>query len=416
MDKTGYELRTELIENIRRFKDNILFKVDDWTQTSPVDILATYVDDIADIKEGLRELCSQDIENDFESAIEYLADADLEAFEEILTNIIEKIENAGCKSPNQYEDGVIVSGDSDPHIKVIWSSISACTSTDTNTSKNKNEDENDGFDSLLDDDLLDDSDDLFYSDNKDNSNDLDSEPIEMLELSSGTVLSLKKEGIYNISEILAYDAKDFIQLSSLNNTEIVEILYALDEIGSRLDDCDAIKYSTIDDYVVEHFTCQECRGHLNQKGSKPKELICKNCVQRHERIQKVNIFTIDILPVENSEYVGGERGFTVYFNITNNTSYPLKLKLKECSIFTGGRQRISNYNLTGYAFDEDYIFPGTVKTFAKIWITDKWIDKDLKENTDYLTVSLLDIKNHKLHYFKFYYIDEQWVLYDFYKL
>ena len=51
--------------------------------------------------------------------------------------------------------------------------------------------------------------------------------------------------------------------------------------------------------------------------------------------------------------------------------------------------RNSDYSYTGYQFNEETIFPKTVKTFGKIWITDSLVEKELK-NGDYLVICLFD--------------------------
>ena len=57
-------------------------------------------------------------------------------------------------------------------------------------------------------------------------------------------------------------------------------------------------------------------------------------------------------------------------------------------MFKEGRQHTCECNLTGYSFSEDYIFPNSIKTFAKIWKTSDWEDSNLYYD-DCLTISTI---------------------------
>ena len=130
-------------------------------------------------------------------------------------------------------------------------------------------------------------------------------------------------------------------------------------------------------------------------------------------------FSVQIKAPEYATYQGGESGFTIFVNVNNNLDIPLKLKLKSCSIFTNGMLRSYNYSYSGYQFNEEYIFPKTIKTFGKIWITDSLRDKKLQHN-DYLLLCMLETNSNIEHYIKYIYNENEqgsfWIASDWYEI
>lgn len=112
-------------------------------------------------------------------------------------------------------------------------------------------------------------------------------------------------------------------------------------------------------------------------------------VAKRADFQNNRAFDLEIKLPEYSTYRGGEKGFTLYVNVTNRLVQPLKLRLKLCAIYMNGMLRNSDYIYTGYQFDEEFIFPKTAKTFGKIWITDSMNNKQLRTG-DYLLITLLN--------------------------
>ncbi len=113
---------------------------------------------------------------------------------------------------------------------------------------------------------------------------------------------------------------------------------------------------------------------------------------------------VEIKSPEYSKFTGGGEGFTIYGNITNKTEKPIKLKLKSCAVFISGMLRVSDYTYSGYQFDEELIVPNTTRTFGKIWITDKFIQKELKSG-DYLMLCLIDVDSKLIYYIKYTYTE-----------
>lgn len=130
-------------------------------------------------------------------------------------------------------------------------------------------------------------------------------------------------------------------------------------------------------------------------------------------------FSLQIRTPEYVTYEGGKSGFTIYVNINNNLSIPLKLRLKSCAIFMNGMLRSCNYSYTGYQFNEEYVFPKTTKTFGKIWITDSLQNKKINHN-DYLIICMLETSSNIEHYIKYIYNENEqgtfWILDDWYEI
>lgn len=211
------------------------------------------------------------------------------------------------------------------------------------------------------------------------------------DLKSTMVYLLAKENV-SMSAIM-----DFLDIS-----DYTIIVQAYDEAAVEKD---ISLYEKLDGLIDCDF-CAEC-DELNVQTT------------LFDSINIENKFTLQINPPEYSKYEGGESGFTIYANIINNDNDPLKLKLKSCSIFMNGRQRISNYSYSGYQFTEDYVFPNIVKTFGKIWTTDSESTKKLLSG-DYLTISFEEIESKIEHHFKFIFQEKDnecyWIEDSHYKL
>ena len=161
--------------------------------------------------------------------------------------------------------------------------------------------------------------------------------------------------------------------------------------------------------------CAECRSFLSNKDILINDKLCCTCRKKLERISSSKDITMEIFPPEQSSYTNGYSGFHIFINLKNNTSVPIKLQLKECAVFTAGRQFASESNLTDYAFSEDYIFPDCVKTFAKIWKTSSRKIPTLCQG-DYLTVSLKCVDDNKVYFFKYVKTNDDWLFDDYYEI
>lgn len=232
--------------------------------------------------------------------------------------------------------------------------------------------------------------------------------------------SLARAGIHTVDDLFCRvkSVKDLRSIRNLTWHYVLELLDGLDEKGYRLPDCNREKYKSIDEYIKDNYRCVDCGSALGGASECIRQRLCPACVTRHKRIEIPRRIDIEVKKTEYSTYTGNEKGFTLYINILpNNIQEPIKLKLQECSIISNGRQYASNYNYVGYAFSEGYLIPDTVKTFAKVWITDSWLSKELEEGNDYLTISIKDETNNKIYYFKLQFVlGENWSLYDYYEL
>ena len=111
---------------------------------------------------------------------------------------------------------------------------------------------------------------------------------------------------------------------------------------------------------------------------------------------------IEIKSPEYVSFTGGGKGFIIYGNISNLTGNPMKVKLKSCALFIDGMLRSSDYVYTGYAFEEEILFPNTIRTFGKIWITDDLFTKKIQPG-DYLILTLTETDSQINYHIKYTY-------------
>lgn len=224
-------------------------------------------------------------------------------------------------------------------------------------------------------------------------------PVDELDLSLRVLNGLKWEGIKTIREIEEV-FKGKIYCRRISASGFREIVRKLNE----------------NDFYFAQI-CVKCNCTFHNESHDKNNSFCKDCYEKMMRVQNSKDISLEILPPIKSSYMGNENGFHLFINIRNTTGSPIKLALKECCIFKGARQHSSNYNLTGYVFSEDYIFPSAVKTFAKIWITDTWWNSDIDYN-DYLTISFQNVATGEIYYYKFTFSkkDNRWTMDDYYKI
>lgn len=225
-------------------------------------------------------------------------------------------------------------------------------------------------------------------------------PIEFLELSDRAYCPVRREGVKTVRDVFKFvDGTSYCR--SLGRSGVEEIVTKLKNNG----------------FLTQKF-CAFCNTALSEDDLKRGNTMCANCHESVKRTSKAGDIVLEVLPPEESTYSGGtEKGFHLYVNVKNNTGKPVRLGLKECTIFKNGRQNNSNYNLIGYTFNDEYIFPTIVKTFSKIWITDKWKDKHIGYH-DYLTICLKNLDSGEVYYYKFNYSaeEENWWFTDYYKM
>lgn len=198
---------------------------------------------------------------------------------------------------------------------------------------------------------------------------------------------------------------------------VARILRKLDAKGIRRTDCSREKYPTIDDYIRQHFKCRECFESLYHEGSDTVECLCKDCVERLPRVNADKKIFIEIKAPEYMTYANGQEGVTLFANLTNRTNAPIKVKLQEFSLTHRNTQKISDFNYNGYNFEEDYLFPDTIKAIGKIWVDEHWPEEDFYlVRGDYCVIILKSSTSNKQYYYKFVYKEEHWSLHDYYEL
>ena len=218
--------------------------------------------------------------------------------------------------------------------------------------------------------------------------------ISTLELSVRAYNCLKRANVHTIGDLVLFDLEKISCIRNLGRKQVIDIIEKLDAYELRLSDCSTDKYITI----------EELKEFVEQK------------YDRFSRISKIKDVELDVRAPEYSSFQKGGNGFTIYVNINNNTDLPIKLLLKDCSLFTEGRQRASDYDYTGYIFYEEYIMPNSCKTMGKIWINENWSNKTISSG-DSLTISFKNVKTEKMYFYKYVFTDTKtWELSDYYEI
>lgn len=213
--------------------------------------------------------------------------------------------------------------------------------------------------------------------------------IEDFDLSVRAYNCLKRANIHSMVDLLKKTVDEILLIRNLGRKCVIEILQKLDELGLR----------------VKNFSKEEY----------PDIVIGVDTIIREKHMKEATKLKVAVCKPEYVSYTNGRTGFTLYINLINQHTAPFKLKLKECAILKNDRQYISDYNYSGYAFDEGYVFPDTNKTIGKIWITEAWESPRLKDG-DMFTISLIDVGQTNELFYKYIYRNEEWVFYDYYEI
>lgn len=228
--------------------------------------------------------------------------------------------------------------------------------------------------------------------------------LEELDLSVRSYNCLKRAGIHTVNDIVNKSVDELFRVRNLSTKCVEEIIEKITKLGFELGK-----------------GCKYCYTPLTDEDLSFDDDLCAICRARELRTSNTKDITLEILPPELSSYTRIYSGFHIFVNIRNNTDKPLKLELKECSILKDGRQQAPKSNLDGYVFNNDYIFPNTIKTFAKIWEagidTAFYPDIDLYKG-DYLTICLENSASKKIYFFKYEYhkSENNWYFYDYYEI
>lgn len=345
------------------------------------------------------------IEDEFSSFLESAENEESLTFvdvEQFISELKIKLDKSEYSSAYRFQEGIYTSTDEEAVIGAEWSSKSSYSSDNTSIPEpqdNSNENEDTNKDAPIDSQ---ENIQISVAENDTSGASLKitlDTVTDLLPFPPSIIYNLKLEGIRTTREIINIFKKDR-QNTRFNQYDLRIIVDKLNE-----NNIDFVKACTLCGSI---FINDEICGN---------NTLCKNCHDRYTRVLNEKDFSLEILPPEYSSYRSNESGFHIYINIKNNTSKPAKIELKECSIFKNDRQNNSNYDLVGYSFTEDYIFPNIIKTFAKIWTTDKWANKDIGYY-DYLTVMLKNTETCQIYYYKFNYSrnDSKWLFTDYYEI
>ena len=243
--------------------------------------------------------------------------------------------------------------------------------------------------------------------------------LEDLDISLRVSGVLKRLGIDDISKLTNVSIR-LLRHKIWSEKSVVDILRQLDAHGIRRKDCSREQYPMIDDYIRKHMRCDECYSKLSQEGSDTIRCLCKDCVERLERVNADKSIAIEIKIPEYLTYTKSRKGLTIFANLMNKTKNPLKVKLQEITLTHRNTQKVSNFNYSGYNFDEDYLFPNTIKAIGKVWITndckDEFENLEELDNGDYCVIILKSVTNNMQYYYKFVFCSNNWELYDYYEL
>lgn len=238
--------------------------------------------------------------------------------------------------------------------------------------------------------------------------------LDDLNLSVRDFNNLKRKGFDDISKIIETPIR-FLRHQIRPDKSLANILRQLDARGIRKTDCSQERYPHIEEYIRQNLKCCECYSYLSSEGSDTVQCLCKDCIERLQRVNADKLITIELKAPEQMTYTNGHEGITIFSNITNRSNAPFKVKLQEFTLTHKNTQKVSDYNYNGYSFDEDYLFPNTIKAIGKIWLTEQWEQKDL-DYGDYCVIILKSVKDGKQFYYKFSYDVSYWKLYDYYEL
>jgi hypothetical protein len=393
-----YNTRDSLVSLLRDFLSNITEEYE--VSEDIIQVLSTSANKeyIEKIKTELTLYCPEDFEEKFSQTIDFVLLGDIIDFSEfdiMITNLYEDIERLFYKSENSIQEGIYKSDYENLTIGTTWTSKGSNMIGDPCISVHMRPHKKHINSKESDNNISTEEKNLSFESKKDLVLNM---PIEELNLSVRTFNCLKRAEINTVKNLLQCSTEDMMYIRNLGMKSRNEIITKLRSLGLEL-----------------RKACYYCNSTLLEKDLEIGDQLCNSCRERVARTLKAKDITLKILPPESGSYTGGYDGFHIYINIENNTSYPVKLELKECSIFKEGRQRISDYNLIGYSFSEDYIFPHSVKTFAKIWKTEEWTDKNICSN-DCLTISLKNVSSNKIYFFKYKKISAGWDFYDYYEL
>lgn len=244
--------------------------------------------------------------------------------------------------------------------------------------------------------------------------------IESLELSIRSFNCLYRAGFRTVEDILKCPPEKLLRIRNLGRKSSEEVLVKLKDVGFSDKFYEVEQYRKATSTIVEKNDCQvqnqnEVTSSISANPSKWNADM-SGFIERLKRVDSNKLISIELKNPEYMTYTNGRKGVTIFANLTNRTNAPFKVKLQEFTLTHSNTQKVSDYNYTGYDFDEGYLFPDTIKAIGKIWVTEQWESKELKDE-DYCVIVLRSSTNNKQYYYKFiYFHSHQWRLYDYYEL
>lgn len=230
-------------------------------------------------------------------------------------------------------------------------------------------------------------------------------PIEDLKLTLRMTRALKRAKIDTVGQLL------LLTLTELNNSIVLGagLTYTMLEYlagkGLYLKDYDKEIYSNIDEYIIDNLRCKDC-GAILRSDSNPKTQRCKKCDEKAQRREQSVKFELDISePYYDVDLCDCE----ININITNISNAPLKIAIKEISVFSEDRQHNGKINC-----NEEYALPDVTRTVSVQFASNEH-NIELKES-DYITAVISDVKTNISYCFVYTLdADKSWIFTDYFE-
>jgi len=211
--------------------------------------------------------------------------------------------------------------------------------------------------------------------------------IYLIDWLGSTKALLESHGIEYIEDLITLRMSDV--MADYGPHAFVDIVHKLDRMNYRLVDCPKELYPEVRD-LDDLFRCKKCGTRLLDRAGISIGYCdeCKSAVMNTKagRCAGSKTISLDIGEPEYMSFSNGQDGFVIYLNLNVICNKPMTLELHESLLYTNGRQWARDFNYTGYGFEKETVEPGKPRKIGWIWINEKWPNKKLIEEENYMTV------------------------------
>lgn len=240
--------------------------------------------------------------------------------------------------------------------------------------------------------------------------------IYLIDWLGSTKALLESHGIEYIEDLITLRMSDV--MADYGPHAFVDIVHKLDRMNYRLVDCPKELYPEVRD-LDDLFRCKKCGTRLLDRAGISIGYCdeCKSAVMNTKagRCAGSKTISLDIGEPEYMSFSNGQDGFVIYLNLNVICNKPMTLELHESLLYTNGRQWARDFNYTGYGFEKETVEPGKPRKIGWIWINEKWPNKKLIEEENYMTVTFND-SDKKLYCLKYVYCLGSWRFDDYYEI